>query len=195
MKRQLWLMVSILLVTGCSFGDIRGGSGEDGVTPSSIKTIIQDYDVENPKSLQDFELLVMQGESAIAEVEQYITSGEPRERFLAVYVIGRVGTTDTVKPLESLLSDDNEQVRVAAAGTLANKGYVATLPVLIAAVSSTGTFAWLHPQRDIADFAVEVLAVYTGQTFGTDQAAWQQWWDETDVQLSWNAATKTYQTL
>ena len=70
----------------------------------------------------------------------------------------------TWKKILSWLPGSPSVVRISAAGTLANKGYKEALPVLISGVESALVIEYLHLQRWVGDFALEVLQAYTGQT-------------------------------
>lgn len=172
---------------------VLGGCGQqlNEITANGFGEIAQTYGPENTLAMQQLDTLVMQGEAAIAEAKPYLTDENPQTRWLAVYVIGRVSNHDTVALLLPLLEDDNEVVRISAAGTLANKGYKEALPVLAAAVDSASVIEYLHPQGDIASFSQEVLSAYTSQSFLTI-AEWQQWWNNNQAALQWNSEQNKY---
>lgn len=158
----------------------------------SLNKVIESYTGEPNLSMQHLDEYVMQGPEVIDDVVPFIDDKDPKNRWLAVYVIGRVSDGETVQILEPLLNDDVEAVRVCAAGTMANKGVVKAIPVLIESLDSAGLIEWLHPEREIADFALEVLAFYTKQTFQTKQE-WQQWWQQEGKNVTWNADEQAFQ--
>lgn len=185
-----WLSLSIISVlAGC--GKSNDGSTLADVPKASLKELTTSYSTESGVSMQQLDMVVMQGSSAIEEAQPFITSEDPKTRWLAVYVIGRVSDHDSAAPLLPLLEDKNEVVRISAAGTLANKGYKEALPVLMAGVDSTGVIEYLHPQPDVSSFCQTVLTTYTGQTF-TTTAEWEQWWNSTGSSVQWDATQEKY---
>lgn len=158
----------------------------------SLEKVMETYDGEPNLSMQHLDEYVMQGPGVIDEVTPFIRDKDPKNRWLSVYVIGRVSDGERVQVLATLLEDEVEAVRVSAAGTMANKGYVNALPVLIESLDSTGLIEWLHPEREIADFSLEVLTFYTKQSFQTKQE-WEQWWQQQGTNLTWNANEQVYQ--
>src|SRR3989338_1399281 len=153
---------------------------------SFLKKVMESYNGEPNLSMQHLDEYVMQGSEVIYEVTPFIRDKDPKNRWLSVYVIGRVSDGESVQVLEPLLEDEVEAVRVCAAGTMANKGYVKALPVLIESLDSTGLIEWLHPEREIADFSLEVLTFYTKQSFQTKQE-WEQWWKQEGGTLRWSS--------
>lgn len=180
----------VSLLAGCGSSSDSGTTLAD-IPAASLEELTTSYTIESGASMQQLDMLVMQGASAIDEATPFITSTEPKSRWLAVYVIGRVGDHDSVAPLLPLLQDDNEVVRISAAGTLANKGYKEALPVLMAGVDSTGVIEYLHPQPDISSFCQTVLTTYTDQTL-TTTAEWEQWWNSTGSSVEWDATQEKY---
>lgn len=177
------------LFAGC--GISSNSDDTSNVPAATFKELTETYTIENGATMQQLDMLVMQGASSIEEVEPFITAEDPQTRWLAVYVIGRVSDHDSVTPLLPLLEDDNEVVRISAAGTLANKGYKEALPVLISGLESTAVIEYLHPQKEIASFCQEVLTAYTFQAF-TTKADWDKWWNEAGQMVQWNAEEKLY---
>lgn len=193
-KRKVIILSSFLFLLIVGYGIYRlfpSGSSQGSVSLPDTKTIVQGYNPQNSRSMQYLDMLVMKGSAAISEMKPYVNDGNPQYRWEAVYVIGRVGNHDTAAVLLPLLKDSNETVRIAAAGTLANKGYKEALPVLIAGLNSSAPLDYLFPQRLIADFSKEVLTVYTKQSFST-QAEWQAWWQTNGTNLIWETSSKTY---
>ena len=142
--------------------------------------------------MQNVDEYVMKGVIAIEEAKPLLTSKKAQDRWVAVYVIGRVSDVSNAQILLPLLQDEDEIVRISVAGTLANKGYTEALPVLIEAVDSTNSITYLHPEREISDFSLEVLMTYTDQNFVLKND-WLTWWDKNQSHLSWNTSTKQYE--
>ena len=191
LTRLLFLCLGLILILVLFFL-FRDKVTESSEGLPSLNKVMESYDGEPNLSMQHLDEYVMQGPEVIDEVVPFIDDKDPKNRWLAVYVIGRVSDGESVQVLEPLLEDDVEGVRVSAAGTMANKGVVKTIPVLIESLDSTGTIEWLHPEREIADFALEVLTFYTKQTFQTKQE-WQQWWQQQGATLTWNSNEQAYQ--
>jgi len=142
-----------------------------------IKTLGKIYTPENLRSMQYLDMYVMKGSTVINEVKPLLSSKEAKERWMAIYVIGRVSQKTSAEILVPFLQDEDEIVKIAAAGTLINKGYKQAIPVLIEGLGSTAFIEYLSPKREIANFCLEVLGVYTKQSF-INQTDWQKWWDE-----------------
>ena len=157
----------------------------------NTQTIVKEYDPERSGTMQHLDELVMKGTDSIKEMKPFITDKDSKNRWVAVYVIGRVSTPQTVDILLPLLKDEDEMVRISAAGTLANKGYKEALPVLIAGLDSSSSIIYLHPEREIADFSLDVLTVYTGLSF-FNSTQWQEWWNTSQDSVKWNEETRTY---
>ena len=169
---------------------VLGGKDSSSSLPNT-QTIVKEYDPERSGTMQHLDELVMKGISSIEEMKPFITDKDPKHRWVAVYVIGRVSDVSRVQILLPLLQDEDESVRISAAGTLANKGYKEALPVLISGLDSTYSITYLHPEREMADFSLEVLTFYTGLSFSSS-SEWQKWWDETQEKLVWDETAKKY---
>ncbi|KKR04539.1 MAG: Peptidase C14, caspase catalytic subunit p20 [Candidatus Uhrbacteria bacterium GW2011_GWF2_39_13] len=191
LTRLFFLSLGLIVILSLFFL-FRDKSADSTEGLPSLNKVMESYNGEPNLSMQHLDEYVMQGSEVINEVVPFIDDKDPKNRWLAVYVIGRVSDRETVQVLEPLLEDDVEAVRVCAAGTMANKGVVKTIPVLIESLDSTSTIEWLHPEREIADFALEVLTFYTKQMFQTKQE-WQQWWQQEGANLTWNSDEQVYQ--
>jgi hypothetical protein len=187
-KKILGLCALFFLLPGCS---ACNRSNTQNVSLPDTKIVMESYNPQFSRTMQYLDMLVMKGSSSIEEVKPYLSNKDPKQRWVAVYIIGRVANHDQVNILLPLLQDSEEAVRISAAGTLANKGYREALPVLISGTRSTGTISYLHPEQEIAGFCFDVLSVYTKQTFFTPEE-WEQWWKIVEGKLSWDEATKTY---
>lgn len=192
MKISYWFgFISLtLLLAGCGKNKVANQAGLENSVDSA--QVVANYSPDNGRSMQDLDMLVMAGPASIDQMKPYITDPEAKNRWLAVYVIGRVSDRESVQILLPLLQDSDEVVRVSAAGTLTNKGYKDALPVLIEGLSSANTITYLHPQLNIASFCQKVLTTYTGQAF-TSQTDWQSWWNDHQTNLTWNSDAKKYQ--
>ncbi|PJA47532.1 hypothetical protein CO172_00915 [Candidatus Uhrbacteria bacterium CG_4_9_14_3_um_filter_36_7] len=157
-----------------------------------LATVSARYTPQSSRSMQNVDEYVMKGVIAIEEAKPLLTSKKAQDRWVAVYVIGRVSDVSNAQILLPLLQDEDEIVRISVAGTLANKGYTEALPVLIEAVDSTNSITYLHPEREISDFSLEVLMTYTDQNFVLKND-WLTWWDKNQSHLSWNTSTKQYE--
>lgn len=191
MKKKVYYIVAgivLLLTVGVIFAFTKGSSTRADV---DVATLVKEYSNEDIVSMQQLDLLVMEGDSSIEVMRPYIANEDPKARWLAVYVIGRVSDESSVQVLLPLLQDDSEIVRISAAGTLANKGYVEALPVLIEGTQSTEYITYMHPERSIATFSQEVLAAYTQQEF-TEYQEWQDWWQKVENTIRWDKNQKFY---
>ncbi len=91
-------------------------------------------------------------------------------RWDACDALGHVGDPVAVEPIMALLvTDDNVDVKRAAAGSLTLFKDERSIPALIAALGD------LEP--GVAKSAANALVLITGQGFGLDREAWQAWWN------------------
>jgi hypothetical protein len=99
------------------------------------------------------------------------------ERGLAAEAMGRIGVAngETISVLLDALADDSISLREEAARALGAFGPQAlrAVPALIEALGDR------FPA--VVQAAGEALAACTGQQFGTDAVAWQQWWTESQA--------------
>jgi hypothetical protein len=110
-------------------------------------------------------------ESAVSILIEALEDPDRRVRSQAASLIGRMGSkTDAAVPaLSQGLGDKDQLVQSSAALALEEIGPEAldAVPALIEALS----------EYRIRKTVVRALSSITGQDFGEDAAAWQQWWD------------------
>ena len=185
---KFFMGLSILLLVLSGFSCARG---PENASLSDTKAVMKLYDRKKNQSMQDVDALVMKGKGAVEEMKPFINDKDPKVRWIAVYVIGRVADPQTAKMLLPLLQDEDDVVRISAAGTLANKGVTEALPVLIGGLDSSGSIEYLSPQRTIAEFCLDVLSTYTKQPLETKQD-WQAWWEGNKERVQWDEAEDYY---
>lgn len=75
--------------------------------------------------------------------------------------------------LAPALDDPVPAIRVLAVVTLASRGVVEALPVLIEGLTIEQGLPYSDPPQPLSDIAGQTLAFYTGQSFPTPEA-WQR---------------------
>jgi HEAT repeat protein len=109
--------------------------------------------------------------NAVPDLIQTLQDSDSYVRYCAASALGSIGpgAVDAVPALTLLLKDNNQLARhetISALGEI-GPGAMQAVPALIQA---------LGDEND-RYFASRALADITGQDFGEDAAAWQQWWE------------------
>ncbi|CAN5788394.1 hypothetical protein BH23CHL2_BH23CHL2_23550 [soil metagenome] len=107
-------------------------------------------------------------------------------RWAALYVIALISNTpEEIAVLQTVLDDPEPLYRLHAAGSLAARGVVEALPVLIESLELEADMPYSEPPLTAADHARTTLEHYTGQTF-PDAAGWRAWWEQVGGDLTWD---------
>ncbi len=149
------------------------GTEDDRVLPAMIGALGDDDPLVREIAAQEIGNL---GEDAVAAVPALIgvlQDVDTGVRFMAAQALGNIGpeAVEAAPFLILLIEDENPGVRGAAIRALGEigPGAVEAVPALIQVLGAEDDT--LH--RDAADSLGEI----TGQDFGEDAAAWQQWWE------------------
>lgn len=174
------LVLMLFFVSSCN--------GSSDKTKENVDAIFKAFDGLNIYTL-DLEKMVELGVEAIPYLAKKLDSADQSDRWAAVMslsAIGRhLGVKEKVLPdLLRALEDDDITVRVMAAELVVAFGEKDGIPVLIAALDSNEKLRPSEPPTPVTSKSLEVLKLYTTQTF-FERQEWQNWWDQNKDSLVW----------
>jgi len=174
--------------------------------PSPEPNVVAEFDASD-ESWADLHRAVQETPGdVIREAEELLGSPDLSTRFAAVYALGLTVDESQAYLLVPALSDQNQGLRTIAAGALIGLGEVESIPILIEALVGDESLPYLEPPTRAWTLAHAALIHYTGRDFGfleavrsddvvarqTAVAAWQLWWAEAGLDLTWDAASQRY---
>jgi hypothetical protein len=119
----------------------------------------------------------VEADAALATLIAHAHDSDEQTRYWTVEGLAHLGSDGTIAPLlESFRHDPAEQVRERAASSLAESGMLTheqrlrAVPNLIAMTEDNSANATTK------QWAFQALGAITGETFGPDAVAWQNWW-------------------
>ncbi|MBV8195302.1 MAG: hypothetical protein JOY80_07210 [Candidatus Dormibacteraeota bacterium] len=150
-------------------------------------------------------LLQISDTQPAVDASQQILASKPSGDTLwaAVFVYMGGGTDASV--LHGYLTYSVASIRAMAAAGVTRMGDIGGIPVLIDSLSSDKGLLGSQPPAYIWTFASEMLARFTGQTFGPTydadgpriaaaQALWKQWWAVNQSKLRWDSGQQLWVT-
>jgi hypothetical protein len=143
------------------------------------------------------------------EVEQaalmQVDAEDPLARTAALYALANTASgKDAQRALSHALKDNDMTNRTLAAAGLLTMGDKQGIPVLIEALRSDEMLKYSEPPRQAWQYAIELLLQYVDVDLGLLQAedrtaassaadAWEQWWEASNADLSWNTGVERFQ--
>ena len=120
-----------------------------------------------------------------------LEAGDANRRWAALYVIALISNTpEEIAVLQTALNDPEPVYKLHAAGSLAARGVVESLPVLIDGLELEADMPHSEPPLPAAAHARLTLEHYTGQTF-PDLVGWRAWWEQVGGDLTWDGQRYT----
>jgi len=158
------------------------------MSAGEVKAVVAAFDPGRLDAVGELNRVAWQaGPDAVPALAPFIGDPDPNRRFAALYVVARVARAQTdLDVLATALTDPVPAYRVIAAGSLAGKGEVRSLGVLVDALDPGGpTLPYSDPPRPAADLAREALEAYTGEKF-PDATSWKGWWGSVKDHVRWD---------
>lgn len=149
---------------------------------------VQAFNPGDPATLARLDAVINAGGNVVPSLEFLLYDENPDRRYAALYVIiPLTRTPEDIAVLKGALADPNPGFRVIAAGALAGRGVVESLPVLIDGLSLQEGLPYSDPPRPLAQFSRQTLEFFTGESFATPEQ-WRAWWDSVADRIFWTGA-------
>ena len=178
----------VVVAAVVAFLVLRSAGGPPHMSAGEVKAAVAAFDPGRLGAVGELNRVAGEaGADAVPALAPFIGDPDPNRRFAALYVVARVARSRTdLDVLARALTDPVPAYRVIAAGSLAGKGEVRSLGVLVDALDPGGpTLPYSDPPRPAADLAREALEAYTGQKF-PDAAGWKAWWASVKDRIRWD---------
>lgn len=149
---------------------------------------VQGFNPSDPATLARLDAVISAAGNVVPSLEFLLYDENPDRRYAALYVIiPLTRTPEDVAVLRGVLADPNPGFRVLAAGALAGRGVVESLPVLIDGLSLQQGLPYSDPPRPLAQFSRQTLEFFTGESFDTAEQ-WRAWWESVRDRIVWTGA-------
>jgi len=196
--RRTELIITILLIAGFIFLAAQGLKKPAKAIKDQIHSVIAGLDLDNLQSLNKIYELAELGEEAIPELQEIIEQGSISEKGLAIIALSsfleeKPDLKNNILPiLKQALVDENDDVKMLAAGQLISFGEKDSFPVLISLLEVEKTTIFSESAKPIKEQSLEYLQKFTNYDGQTPQE-WQNWWEENQDSLFWNEKQEIFQ--
>jgi len=163
---------------------------ETNESRAAVESVVSAYDGINLYTL-NLSALVMIGKPAVPSLARILenensTATQKYASLLGLSAVARNTSVNVLGYLKKALNYSDVNVRVTAAELVMSYGDKEGIPVLIAELENNAILKPSEPVMPINSYCAMVLERYTSQTFGTNKAQWQSWWDTNKNNLKFN---------
>lgn len=167
-------------------------------TERKILSIVNNFDFNNPESVNSISEISKLREKAIPALQDLINSQSSSERYVSVIAMSGILTDNEnlSKTITSILKQNKDEkddnLRMLVGVTLLSFGEKEGIPILISCLDSKENVRFSEPPELVKERSLAYLVQYTDYD-GVNRQKWENWWVHNRSFICWDRSKKIFE--